>query len=76
MPVYLNDYNYIVITNTDLKQIDQKLKKRENYSFKTIQESENSTAKDLVEKVLEQDDLPSYNEGRLWKVDKLSLIHI
>ena len=46
--MYLNDYDYIVITNTDLKQIDQKLKKRENYSFKTIQESENATAKDLV----------------------------
>lgn len=37
IPLYLNDYEYIVITNTDLKQIDQKTKRREHFALKVIQ---------------------------------------
>ena len=53
MPIYLNPYKYITITNLDLKQIDQKVKRREHYELKNVEESENATAKDLVDKVFE-----------------------
>jgi len=37
VPIYLNDYQYIPITNGDLRSIDQKTKKREDFQLKTIQ---------------------------------------
>jgi hypothetical protein len=37
VPLYLNDYEYLVITNQDLKQIDQKTKRREHFNLKIIQ---------------------------------------
>lgn len=54
VPIYLNGYQYLTIFNNDLKQIDQKTKRRENFSLKIIQESENATVKDLIEKVRDQ----------------------
>ena len=70
VPLYLNEYDYIVISNLDLKQIDQKTKRREHFTLKVLQESENATVNDLVANVANQDSFPAYLEGRLWKVEK------
>ncbi len=70
MPVYLNSYQYLPITNLNLKEIDQKSKLREHFKFRTIEESENATVKDILEKIFEQESLANYYEGRLWRVDK------
>jgi thioredoxin-related protein len=51
IPIYLNKYRYICITNYNLRQIDKKIKRREDFELKTIEESENATVQDLLSKI-------------------------
>jgi len=70
IPIYLNTYQYVCITNSDLKQIDMKNKRRTDFHLKNVEESENATVSDLSDRIaaLEEHEL-SYHQ-RLWRVDK------
>lgn len=71
VPIYLNCYKYLIVTNLDLKQIDQKVKKRNDFEFKDVEESENATVDDLVAKInaLQAKLFQDNHELRLWRVD-------
>ena len=52
-----------------LKQINQKRKKKDDFSFHTIPVLQGITAKEVVDAILMEEEIKSASyEGRLWKL--------
>lgn len=71
VPVYLNTYWFLAITNIELKQIDTKQKKRSDFALQKVEESELSTVEGILRNIREVKEYDEFHyEARLWRVDK------
>ena len=69
--IYLSTFKYLVLSNGDLKHIDNSSLKKKEFgdSMKTIDESEQATIAEFSEAIANTEHWSQYCKIRLWKVD-------
>lgn len=70
IPIYLNEYKYLIVTSKLVKDVDKILKKKELIPLKNIEESENATVEELTTNIMKKEENEVGYNGRLWKISK------
>lgn len=70
IPIYLNEYKYLIVTSKLVKDVEKIIKRKEVIPLKPIEESENATVEELTSKIMRKEENEVGYSGRLWKISK------